>query len=547
MADSRHSLPIQFGTDTEEERSFFQGRLRLFAGYIFLISGGFYLVDVSFSAPALGPAVAFLWAPKLLHLSATLLAGAVWLSLRRSGRSSGVLQTMDAVTTILLAACYALMAVAALDVDRMAPLMRLDPWRATTDPLMACSYVVFVRSLVIPSRTRRTIWISVLSMLPIAVLGPYVLRNHMSGLELRFTSLDLAMWSVAAIAVSGIGSRVIYGLRTEVATIRRLGQYTLEEKIGEGGMGIVYRATPAMLRRPTAIKLLRPDRMGEASMARFEREVQLTAGLTHPNTVAVFDFGRTPDGIFYYAMEYLDGLNLDQLVAEDGAQAPARVIHLLGQVCGSLAEAHRVGLIHRDIKPANILLVERGGVPDVVKVVDFGLAKMIGPGDAHLTAANVIQGTPLYLAPEAIRNEPHLDGRSDLYAVGAVGYLLLTGRPVFQAGTVVELFSHHLQTPPVPPSRDAPQPLPVGLDDLILQCLAKDPADRPADALVLQHALARCRCDPPWSTGDAADWWTAHRERQGRTSPQVPVPSDQGSTITVDIKPRLAEHQPRAG
>ncbi|MDH4065657.1 MAG: serine/threonine protein kinase, partial [Acidobacteriota bacterium] len=457
MANTRSPIPVRFGSSTADERDFYQERIRLFAWCVFLISGGFYVTDVTFSAPVLGVVTALLWTPKLLNLTGTLLAGAIWLAARPSQPSLAMLQRLDAGGTIALSTCYGLMVLAALDVERLAPLMRLDPWRAVTDPLMACSYVALVRALVVPSRPRRTVWITTLAMLPVVALGPYVLRNTMNGLEVWFASLDLAMWSSAAIAVSAIASRVIFGLRTEVAKIRRLGQYTLEEKIGEGGMGIVYRASPAMLRRPTAIKLLRPDRMDEASLLRFEREVQLTAALTHPNTVAIFDFGRTPDGIFYYAMEYLDGFNLDQVVAVDGPLPPARVLHLLWQVCGSLAEAHGVGLIHRDVKPANILLVERGGVPDVVKVVDFGLAKRVGPDDdsvtVALTTADVIQGTPLYISPEAIRNDATLDARSDLYAVGAVGYFLLTGAPVFRANSVVEVLAHHLQTQPEAPSR----------------------------------------------------------------------------------------------
>ena len=518
LADPRSPIPVQFASGTAEEHDFYQARVRLFMGCIFLISGSFYLIDVAFSAPALGVDIAVLWAPKLFHLAATILAGTIWLVLRPP-RSMAFLNRLDAGATIVLSTAYGLMAVAGLDADRLAPLMNLEPWRATTDPLMACSYVVVVRALIVPSRPGRTVWISLLAMLPIVMIGPYVLERATGELEVRFATMDLAMWSGAAIVVSAIASRVIYGLRAEVAKIRRLGQYTLEEKIGEGGMGIVYRASPAMLRRPTAIKLLRPDQLGGEGLQRFEREVQLTASLTHPNTVAIFDYGRTPDGIFYYAMEYLDGINLQRLVTDDGPQPPGRVIHLLVQVCGSLAEAHGVGLIHRDIKPGNILLVERGGVPDVVKVVDFGLAKRIGPADTavteFVTTTSAIQGTPLYMPPEALRSEATLDARSDLYALGAVGYFLLTGAPVFQAGTVVEVFAHHLNTVPQPPSRHAPHPVPAALDDMILRCLAKDPADRPADALTLRRELSQCPCDRPWTTEQAEAWWRGFRARRG--------------------------------
>ena len=250
-------------------------------------------------------------------------------------------------------------------------------------------------------------------------------------------------------------SQTIYGLRKAVSDIRRLGQYTLEKKLGEGGMGVVYRASHAMLRRPTAIKLLLPDRAGKDALTRFEREVRRTAMLTHPNTVTVFDYGRTTDGVFYYAMELLEGASLDEIVEVDGPQPEERVIHLLEQAAASLAEAHDAGLIHRDVKPGNILVVDRGGISDLVKVVDFGLVKDVGvrarggaTSEPALTMANAITGTPLYIAPETMTAPETVDARTDLYALGAVGYWLLTGTHVFGGKSILEVCAHHLHSVP---------------------------------------------------------------------------------------------------
>ena len=315
------------------------------------------------------------------------------------------------------------------------------------------------------------------------------------------------------IAIATVGSRVIFGLRRDADRVRRLGQYTLEEKIGEGGMGVVYRASHAMLRRPTAIKLLPPDRAGEVNLQRFEREVQLTAQLTHPNTVAIYDYGRTPDGIFYYAMEYLDGINLEELVRRDGPQPAGRVIHILGQVSGALAEAHELGLIHRDIKPANIILTERGGEPDVAKVVDFGLVKRLTPDGPAVTMSTslVLTGTPLYMAPEALTTPDAIDARSDLYALGAVGYFLLTGKPVFEAGSMAEAFGHHLHTAPIPPSQRTTNPIPAELERVILSCLSKSVEGRPPSARVLQSELAHSGSNASWTKDDAVGWWQHFR------------------------------------
>jgi serine/threonine-protein kinase len=249
--------------------------------------------------------------------------------------------------------------------------------------------------------------------------------------------------------------------------------------------------------------------------------VQLTARLSHPNTVAVFDYGRTPDGVFYYAMEYLDGVNLETLVREDGPQPPARVVHVLRQVAAALVEAHGIGLVHRDVKPENILLCERGGVPDVAKVVDFGLVKDLEHRGASLSRADVVQGTPLYLSPEAITAPDRVDARGDLYALGAVGYYVLTGRHVFSGATLIEVCSHHLHTPPEPPSARLGRAVPGALEAILLACLEKDPARRPPSAAALRDSLRNVDGIAEWSEADARAWWQRWRSR-GASLPEVP-------------------------
>jgi len=289
---------------------------------------------------------------------------------------------------------------------------------------------------------------------------------------------------------------------------KKLGQYSLDDKIGEGEFGAVYRAHHALMRRPVAVKLLHTEKLNLASSARFEQEVQLTSQLTHPNTITIYDYGRTPEGIFYYAMEFLAGLTLNRLVKQYGAQPEGRVIAILRQVCGSLAEAHGIGLVHRDIKPANIFLTRRGGLPDIVKVLDFGLVKLLVRQDgAELTMAEATLGTPLYMSPEAVERAREVDARSDLYSLGAVGYFLVTGEPVFDRLTLGEVLLHQVNTVPVRPSARLGRPVSPDLEGLLMRCLEKDPAARPASARELDDALARCQSANTWTRDQADEWW----------------------------------------
>jgi serine/threonine-protein kinase len=289
-------------------------------------------------------------------------------------------------------------------------------------------------------------------------------------------------------------------------------------------MGEVYLANHALLRRPTAVKILQPGRSSEDALARFEREVQLTARLTHPNTVTIFDYGRAQDGSFYYAMELIDGFSLDELVRSDGPQPAARVVHLLQQAAAALEEAHAAQLIHRDIKPGNLMVCERGGRHDVVKVLDFGLVRDLsaaGQPGVSQSRQDVITGTPMYMSPEAISAPTSVDGRSDLYALGAVGYYLLTGRDVFEGSTVVEVCSKHLLAEPAPPAAVLGRPVPAQLAALLLRCLAKAPHDRPASAAELCSLLEGLSDCGSWSQTDARAWWESH-PRPERSRPIEP-------------------------
>ncbi len=349
------------------------------------------------------------------------------------------------------------------------------------------------------------------------------------------TLMTAAWWALSS-ALAVATSRVIYGLRAEANEMRRLGQYQLERKLGAGGMGIVYQAHHAMLRRPTAVKLLPPDKAGEAAVARFEREVKLTARLRHPNTVTIYDYGRTPDGIFYYAMELLEGANLEQVVAESGALPVERVAHVLLHAAGALHEAHELGLIHRDIKPANIMLCNQGGQVDVVKVLDFGLVKDVSPAESErltaVTQTGVITGTPQYLPPEALTDPENVDARSDLYALAAVGYYLLTGEHVFSGKTAIEVCSRHLHEAPVPPSERLGKHVPPVLEALLLRCLAKSPEERPESASAFIAELEACEL-AAWEAAAARAWWRSHEAAIRRVAAGESVASSQ--TMMMDL------------
>jgi tRNA A-37 threonylcarbamoyl transferase component Bud32 len=347
----------------------------------------------------------------------------------------------------------------------------------------------------------------------------------------------LTVSAVAIFVFTVTVARLQRQARKAAIEAQQLGQYTLEEKLGAGAMGVVYRGHHAMLRRPTAIKLLNADKIDDASIQRFEREVQITCKLNHPSTIQIYDFGRTPEGVFYYAMEYLDGIDLQTLVEEYGPQPGGRVIHILRQACGSLFEAHTQGLVHRDIKPANIMLNRRGGESDVVKVLDFGLVKAIEDGSqAGHTDSGGLTGTPLYMSPEAIQAPMSVDARSDLYGLGAVGYFLLTGKTVFEANSLVELCQKHVDGVPVAPSKRLGKSVSNELEDALLSCLEKTRAKRPQTTRELAHLLTNCPEAKGWPVEKAEAWWGRHERGQSPEDASSDADSTQGQyEQTIDM------------
>ena len=337
---------------------------------------------------------------------------------------------------------------------------------------------------------------------PAVVVGLNVLENYIA----------------AALAL--VPAVILRRLAADVQKARRMGSYQLIEPLGHGGMGEVWRARHDMLARPAAIKLVRRQALGlgsgtpsDAVLHRFEREAQATAALHSPHTVELYDFGVTGDGTFYYVMELLDGLDLEQLVSRYGPVPPARAVHFLLQLCDSLADAHHAGLIHRDVKPANVYACRRGLKYDFVKLLDFGLVKPAwrrDVDDSSLTQEGATPGTPAYLAPEVALGNVEVDGRADLYAAGCVAYWLLTARRVFEAPTALQMALQHTQAPPVPPSQRIGRPIPQALEQVVLSCLEKAPARRPASAEALAARLLESGLASEWSPECARAWWLAN-------------------------------------
>ena len=527
---------------SEEARAFLQARLALLWKVLF------YLMAF---ASGLG-AVGAMKRPGLdlaLDVALAAQAGTFWWLCRRGQPSVRFLRTLEAVGILLFFSASSFVGRYVLvgftrerGLGTSEGLLMADAYLSVLG-LTGSALMIAVRAAIVPSSPRRTLLVSALVGVP-ALLTPtllvpsaqggFALRGLASGAYPWFPAALLIVWTFVVVTCT-VTSRVIYGLRVQVREARRLGQYVLEEKIGEGGMGEVYRARHGMMRRPSALKLLRPERAEERDLVRFEREVQLTARLTHPNTITIFDYGRTDEGVFYYAMELLEGANLQRVVEISGPQAEGRVLRILKMACGALIEAHAIGLIHRDIKPANIMLCTQGLEPDVVKLLDFGLVKeLAGNGDANVSVASNVVGTPHYMAPESILTPGEVDARADIYALGAVAYFLLAGREVFDGTSIVQVCSQHLYQE-VAPLSELGATVSKELEQIVLDCLAKKPEARPPSAAELRRRLEACPCEP-WDADQAQLWWSQHAEA-------LAVRASKGSgerTIAVDGRSRAS-------
>lgn len=389
-----------------------------------------------------------------------------------------------------------------------------------------------IYGLFVPNSWRRcVVVVALIAACPFAVALVEASRGDwpLAGRPFLYYLYGLGFWAGFGALLAVFGSHHLEVLQREAHEARELGQYRLTKRLGAGGMGEVYLAEHRLLRRPCAVKLIRAELLGDPrSLRLFEQEVQATAALTHPNTVEIYDYGHTEDGTFYYVMEYLPGLSLADLVSRHGPLPPGRAVSLLRQVCAALREAHGVGLIHRDVKPGNILVCRRGGIPDVAKLLDFGLVQTLGGSslEEDATRERGIAGTPAYLSPEQAVGQDRLDARSDLYSLGAVAYFLLTGQPPFVRATVPQVLAAHRGEPARFPGH-LEEPLPTDLQAVVLRCLAKSPAHRFADAESLEQALAACGCAGAWTREEAARWWQEQAGEEGGSPPQALQPTEQ--------------------
>ena len=506
MTSSREVRPGLALADTgyeSEANEYLRRRSRLFYAVVLVFALVFYVAVGIIEGLTVGWTSRLLFAPgRLWHFGVMALVFLGYLWLRRGPLPLWALRAFDATGLYL---CMA----GALGVYALQYRQGMH--------VMSGSVALFViaRAVIVPCTGKMTFLLSVPA--PLAYLAVqlsygaiYYERDVPASPELFavVVAIDqVLLW--LALFLAAVASHVNFTLRRQVREARQLGQYRLDRKIGAGGMGEVYLAHHAMLRRPSAVKLLHPELTGRDMIERFEREVRQTSRLSHPNTVAIYDYGRTPDGMFYYAMEYLEGSDVGSLVEAGGPLPPARAIHLLLQACGALREAHEQGLVHRDVKAGNLIVTRRGGEYDVLKVVDFGLVQDLrAAAGSSLTQVGHVCGTPETLAPEVLGGAGATPA-ADQYSLGCVGYLMLTGKHCFNARSAADFIGHHLHTAPVPLEERDPS-LPRDLGAVLMRCLAKDPEERHASIAALRDALRGCADAGRWTQDEAEAWWSAH-------------------------------------
>jgi serine/threonine-protein kinase len=510
-SSARDSMLIGAGFDTSGGSPFVQARLGLLGKTVSLLAGGFFVVmnGLLLAGGGLGFLPALVTQANTWHFIAVSVMVVLW-AITRSAHvwSLRTLGLLDAGSLLLAGVSLAMMAA------------QRDPMQLMAG-LFALAVTMMTRAVLIPSTATRTFCLSWLAAVPLLVVsllfhpGPPIPGFTPAFLQ-AISTVSALLWMLIATTLSTVTSRTIYGLRQQVRQASEIGQYTLEEKIGSGGMGEVWRARHRMLIRPAAVKLVTARDLGssatrdpELRLRRFEREARATAGLRSPHTVQLYDFGVTDDGTFYYVMELLDGMDLETLVERFGPTPPERAIHLLAQVCSSLDDAHENGLVHRDIKPANIVVSRIAAAWDFVKVLDFGLVKLGGERqsrEVRLSGDNDVSGTPGFIAPEVVLGAT-TDHRVDIYALGCVAYWLLTGKLVFEGPGAIKVMSDHVHTPPPLPSTRTTAAIPPALEALIMECLDKDPARRPATAREIQTRLLAISLDAAWTRDRAEQWW----------------------------------------
>lgn len=542
------------GLDTSSGADFVQQRIALFAKIIAIISFTFLAINLLmgwlFHLPV-GPII-LRDKSTIAHLVGLGIITSVWLLCRRRKWTIWSLGLLDGVAIVGCSTAWSFF------FNHRYP-------ETIFSAVISVTMTVMARAIIVPSKAGRTLRLTLLSVTPTLVsmwiwLGSLLARGDatLQPFGPWLTVVNETLVLAVVVAMTTITSRILYDLRRSIREANELGQYLLEEKLGAGGMGEVWRARHRLLVRSAAIKLIRPELLAlshtdpEVLLRRFEREALATAALRSPHTVQLYDFGQAEDGTLFYVMELLVGIDLENLVSRFGPVPPERAIHILKQVCHALEEAHQNGLTHRDIKPANIFVSGTGTELDFVKVLDFGLVRLNTAATSNqvlTTNEETVGGTPAYAAPEVVTGEAGYDHRVDIYAVGCVGYWLLSGRLVFEASTAMAMLIDHARTPPPRLGSRTELTIPADLEQIIMDCLEKDPGRRPASAAELARRLSACTVAGQWTRERAEEWWRTHAPQPVQERPVADLLlSREGSSGGMrELRPRRGKPTSRAG